>query len=76
MTAAIALARGKPRHRASSSLPAAVAWHSQSREACLAELGSTATGLTEPEATSRRQRHGPNILPTSTRPTLIGLFFR
>ena len=42
-------------------------WHEQSPEATLAGIGSRPAGLSEEEARSRRDRHGPNRLPEAPR---------
>ncbi|HET9701672.1 MAG TPA: cation-transporting P-type ATPase, partial [Burkholderiales bacterium] len=42
-------------------------WHHLTAQAALEALASTRQGLTDEEAKSRLERHGPNLLPTQKR---------
>jgi Ca2+-transporting ATPase len=58
--------------------PAPKAWHRETAEAVLAQLGSTAGGLSSPEAAQRLASHGPNELqegrPISSFQVFLGQF--
>ncbi|MFW5845762.1 MAG: cation-translocating P-type ATPase [Planctomycetota bacterium] len=65
----------------SASGPAASAdqhipWHAREVDAALASLEAERTGLAEGEATARRERHGPNILPAGKKEGPLVVLFR
>jgi magnesium-transporting ATPase (P-type) len=49
-------------------------WHAASAQAALAAFGSSAEGLTEPEAERRLALHGRNVLPQGKRRTALARF--
>ncbi|GHG94460.1 HAD-IC family P-type ATPase [Comamonas sp. JC664] len=51
-------------------------WHALSPDKVLAELGSTAEGLTDEEARERLARHGPNVLERAKRDGPLTLLWR
>ena len=55
---------------------AAVPWHALQREDLFRLLDTSPQGLTAEEASERRRRFGPNLLPVKEPPALITLFFR
>lgn len=53
-----------------------VPWHALQREDLFRLLDTSPRGLTAEEASERRKRFGPNMLPVKEPPALITLFFR
>ena len=60
--------------RSISEEPKGKAWHSLSAEAVLAQLGSTADGLSSPEAAKRLAADGPNELTEGKRTSPLQIF--
>jgi Ca2+-transporting ATPase len=65
-----------PSTGAAGSASAAPLWHALDAEGALATLEADARGLTEVEARSRLERHGPNVLPRARRDGPLDLLWR
>ncbi len=58
------------------SISPARTWHAHDYEQVMAELDTTAEGLTDDEATKRLATYGPNVLPKAQGDTVVDLLWR